>query len=85
MGKGIEILEGEADLISGTFDVIFANINRNILLAQMGDYARHLPGALFSGFYSGRTTPCSHSTTRVAAEVQTEKEGWSTLAFRRPA
>ncbi|MGC6533558.1 MAG: 50S ribosomal protein L11 methyltransferase [Flavobacteriales bacterium] len=88
--EGIEILEGEADLISGVFDVIFANINRNILLAQMGDYARALKprGAiLFSGFYP---VDVPHVTQATAPhgwqlELQTEKEGWSMLAFRRPA
>lgn len=88
--EGIEILEGEADLISGTFDVIFANINRNILLAQMGDYARALkPGGaiLLSGFYPVDVPHLARATAPHGwqLEAQTEKEGWSMLAFRRPA
>src|SRR5690606_107732 len=48
---------GSADLIQGRrFDVILANINRNILLDQLEDYAQSLEpnGVLFiSGFYEG--------------------------------
>ena len=53
---GIEVLLGGAELLSGRhFDVIFANINRNILLADMAEYIACLPpnGELYmSGFYS---------------------------------
>jgi ribosomal protein L11 methyltransferase len=54
----IEVREGEADhLESEVFDLILANINRNILLEQMPAYARALrqDGLLFlSGFYEGK-------------------------------
>lgn len=53
--KNIEVLLGDKTLLSGRkFDVIFANINRNILLADMDAYANSLNagGKLFmSGFY----------------------------------
>ena len=51
---GITVLEGGVEAISGTFDVILANINRNILLDQMPTYAKSLKanGILcLSGFY----------------------------------
>lgn len=52
----IEVLQGDASLLTGRtpFDRIYANINRNILLADMGAYQAVLkPGrALYmSGFY----------------------------------
>ncbi|MDR1679238.1 MAG: 50S ribosomal protein L11 methyltransferase [Prevotellaceae bacterium] len=51
----IEILQGGAELLAGRqFDVIFANINRNILVADMEAYAACLQsgGELYmSGFY----------------------------------
>jgi len=51
----IEVFEGDADLIKDkNFDVIIANINRNILLNDMGAYSLSLNknGVLFlSGFY----------------------------------
>jgi len=51
----IEIKEGGAELLAGLqFDVVFANINRNILLADMAAYVNCLSagGELYmSGFY----------------------------------
>ncbi len=52
----IEILTGGAELLEFTasFDIVFANINRNILLADMSAYvAKMHPGSLLfmSGFY----------------------------------
>ena len=50
----IEVLLGGAEQIFGTFDYIFANINRNILLNDISHYAPALKfgGSLFmSGFY----------------------------------
>lgn len=52
----IEILTGGADLLnaSTTYDVVFANINRNILLEDMPAYVNSMhPGSLLymSGFY----------------------------------
>ncbi|PSG86380.1 50S ribosomal protein L11 methyltransferase [Aurantibacter aestuarii] len=53
--KNITVLEGEAQLLEGkNFDVIIANINRNILLQDIKTYADCLNenGSLFlSGFY----------------------------------
>lgn len=53
--ESIEIKEGGAELLTGLkFDIVFANINRNILLADMHAYVACLPvgGQLYmSGFY----------------------------------
>lgn len=53
--KGIRVYQGDAALLSGKkFDIIFANINKNILLADMETYVLSLNknGKLFmSGFY----------------------------------
>ncbi len=54
--SGIEVKQGGAELLTGLhFDIILANINRNILLADMEKYATCLStdGELYmSGFYS---------------------------------
>lgn len=56
--EDIEVLLGDATLIGDhTFDVIFANINRNILMNDIPVYAKSLKegGLLFiSGFYNGK-------------------------------
>ena len=55
VGTRIETYCGDASLLQrNTYDVILANINRNILLQDMGTYAHslHRDGLLFvSGFY----------------------------------
>ncbi len=51
----IDIILGDALSIKGQFDVVLANINRNILLRDMHYYVEAMkPGAhiFFSGFYS---------------------------------
>ena len=53
----IKIYLGDAGKLNdfGNFEVIIANINRNILLEDMEQYVNHLAGngkILFSGFYS---------------------------------
>jgi ribosomal protein L11 methyltransferase len=53
--KGIEIILGDASAIQGSFDVVMANINRNILLRDMQHYVvamRPEAHIFFSGFYS---------------------------------
>ena len=53
-GVDITLRLGDASLLQGTFDIVIANINRNILLCDMEAYARVMaPGAtlLLSGFY----------------------------------
>ncbi|MBT8271152.1 MAG: 50S ribosomal protein L11 methyltransferase [Bacteroidia bacterium] len=51
----IQVLQGDSGLLEGeTFDVILANINRNVLLNDIGTYTKALnPGGklLLSGFY----------------------------------
>lgn len=50
----IEIVLGDASAIQGTFDVVLANINRNILLRDMHCYVdamRPQAHIFFSGFY----------------------------------
>jgi ribosomal protein L11 methyltransferase len=53
--SGIEIVLGDASAIQGSFDVVLANINRNILLRDMHLYvaAMRLDAHIFfSGFYT---------------------------------
>jgi ribosomal protein L11 methyltransferase len=54
--KYIEVYEGDASLLNEKkYDVIIANINRNILLQDIGTYAKNLNKngtLLLSGFYT---------------------------------
>lgn len=84
------VLQGDAMSLSGkSFDVILANINRNILLADMDKYASALrPGGslIMSGFYSADL-----SAIRQKAEdcglffVSDKKENdWTAAKFAKP-
>lgn len=56
-GVSLECLQGDADVLPATvFDMILANINRNVLLEHLPVYAERLRPAgvlLLSGFYEG--------------------------------
>ncbi|SRR5690606_21646491 len=79
---------GSAELIQGSrFDVILANINRNILLDQLEDYARSLTsnGVLFiSGFYEGydldvlKSAAASHGLIHTGDETM---DRWAAVRF----
>lgn len=82
--SGMDIRLGESDQISGQFDVILANINRNILADQMHVYASHLKpgGSLFlSGFYPEDVVTLQACATPQQLNVvgQVEREGWCRL------
>lgn len=52
--RHVDVHLGTAENISGQFDLILANINKNILIADMAVYAAHMKSKgviVFSGFY----------------------------------
>ena len=75
---------GGATAIQGSFDVILANINRNILLADMERYAAALnPGGtlLLSGFYEadeGALIAKANSLGLIFKDKK-NRDGWSSL------
>ena len=87
--KNIDILEGDAGLLgSKNYDIIFANINRNILLKDMETYARVLvPGGklIISGIMpadeeimkkKGEKYNLKHRNTRL-------KNNWIAMEFQQ--
>lgn len=83
----IEVFEGDASLLVGRkYDVIIANINRNILLNDMEIYQNCLSpkGILFlSGFYT-EDIPALESSCNafgLRLESKLEKNNWSSLKF----
>lgn len=85
--KHISVYEGDASLLKGKkYDVIIANINRNILLNDMQQYVDCLNenGILFlSGFYTEDIPVISEScTTKGLTYVkQFERNNWVALKF----
>ncbi|MCR4660095.1 MAG: 50S ribosomal protein L11 methyltransferase [Bacteroidales bacterium] len=87
---GVEIHPrlGDATTLSGCFDIVLANINKNILLRDMEAYVNVLGehGVLVvSGFYEH---DCADLTSRAAqfgftlASTKTD-EGWAAMKFER--
>lgn len=85
--KHISVYEGEASLLVGKkYDVIIANINRNILLNDMQQYVDCLNenGILFlSGFYTEDIQVISESCTSKGLTYvkQLERNNWVALKF----
>ena len=87
---GIEVLLGDANSLAvlGPFDLILANINRNILLRDMRQYVTRLrpAGTIYmSGFYASDVEAITkeaaqHGLTLV--DVHT-LDDWACVKFRR--
>ncbi len=86
----MEVLLGDASVLGGVkerFDVVIANINRNILIADMSAFATHIkPGGvlILSGFYESDVTMLTRSATEnglVLHDVVTDEE-WASASFR---
>ncbi len=81
----IEVLLGDAALLKGLhFDVVIANINRNILLADMQTYADCLPdgGELYlSGFYTEDVSILEAEANRLGFQLEcfNEKDNWAMM------
>lgn len=89
---GIDIRLGDASLLAGLgpFDIVVANINRNILLADMAAYvARMTPGALLfmSGFYEEDVPAIRAEAERLGltfGHVRSQNR-WACAVFAKPA
>ena len=85
----IHTLCGDASLIqAGKYDLILANINRNIILEDLSTYARGMkPGALLitSGFYEEDSAMIEAEAVRQGLEPlgSDSLERWATVTFRK--
>lgn len=84
--NGVDLLLrlGDAGTLQGRFDVVIANINRNILLADMERYAAVLnPGGtlLLSGFYEADegVLIAKANTLGMTLKGKKNRDGWSAL------
>ena len=78
---------GDASTLQGLFDIIIANINRNILLADMERYAAVLnPGGtlLLSGFYEADEASLIARANELGMVLRSRKnrDGWSALELK---
>ena len=83
----ISVYEGDVNTIKGkSYDTIIANINRNILLADISEYVKCLTpnGSLFlSGFYKDDIDIISDKCTdnQLSLVDKIEKNNWQALKF----
>ena len=85
----IEVLQGDASLLPGRrFDIVLANINRNILLADMHLYADCLPqgGILYmSGFYTEDVPQIEAEAVKLGFRMTAcrEKNNWAVVRMEK--
>lgn len=87
-GVDITLRLGDATTLGGTFDLVIANINRNILLADMERYAAVMAdGAelLLSGFYEADEGVLLSKANTLGMKLVDKKtrDGWSALHLRK--
>lgn len=85
----ISVLPGDSDIIKGeTYDIILANINRNIILSDMQKYSESLVSGgclLTSGFYSGDSGIIQKEAEKNGLHqfLQMEENKWVVVAFNK--
>ena len=85
--QNISVYEGDASLLKGKkYDVIIANINRNILLADMNTYINCLTDKgtlLLSGFYQSDIPSIENECVKYGLKLDEtiEKNNWVSLKF----
>ena len=83
--ENISIYQGDVALLNDKkYDLIIANINRNVLLADMAQYAKclNLEGILLlSGFYIEDIQMLEEETIKYGLEIRSQKErnNWASL------
>ena len=84
-------LQGDVSILNkveGTFDLVMANINRNILLADMPTFCQKMsPNArlILSGFYTEDIPMLAEkaATMGLTLTAQREDNGWACLSFHK--
>ena len=86
----ISVFQGDASILpdKGPFDVVIANINRNILLNDMKHYVAHMnPGArlFMSGFYTDDIPAIREEAERNGLRFvhHKEKNRWAAVQFEK--
>jgi len=88
--ENIHLQQGKiSDLnLTGTFDIILANINKNVLLDELEYYSRYLSRGgvlLLSGFYTRDRDDlkAKSATVRLREKRRDERETWAALLFEK--
>lgn len=91
VGTRIETACGDASLLQmGTYDVLLANIHRNIILQDLPTYVRSLRRGghlLLSGFYEADVPAIADAATALGLQPEgtSSRENWACIEFSKPA
>ncbi|MBU1014165.1 MAG: 50S ribosomal protein L11 methyltransferase [Bacteroidetes bacterium] len=82
----VNVVQGDASCIIKKYDVIFANINLNILVQDMEVYAAAMKAGgiiYFSGFYQSDLTKLKQATNKTNLQLvdSKEKNNWMAATF----
>lgn len=86
-----KILNGEIETVDeGLFEIVIANINKNVLLDQIGEYAKRLTvdgHLILSGFYEADIDDLVVESTKFGLTKihQTTKDNWAMLVLFKPS
>lgn len=89
VGTRVETACGDASLLQmGTYDVLLANIHRNIILQDLPTYVRSLKRGghiLLSGFYEADVPAIRSAAEALGLEYvgQSAREDWACVEFRK--
>ena len=91
VGESIEVLHGDSSVlshVSGVFQLVVANINRNILLADMHafcDVMAHGGTLILSGFYTEDIPMMLEKASKLNLTLvsQSSENNWACLVFKR--
>ena len=84
----VDVVQGGSEQIKETFDIILANINRNVLLSDMGVYSKALVengDILLSGFYTEDLTLITEKSNECGLSLisSTHHNNWVTAHFKK--
>lgn len=87
-GVDMQVIEGGKEKIDSQFDVILANINRNIIIDQLPLYAKHLKqggNLLCSGFYISDVDIIRENAAlnSFIFERESNEHNWATVVFSK--
>lgn len=84
------LIKGQIEAVDQhTFDIIIANINKNVLMAQIKEYASRLNdngSLLLSGFYKEGVPELISEANKqgLTMKAESERENWAMLALTKP-
>ncbi len=88
--RNVQLIKGQIDAVkNGPFDIVIANINKNVLMDQLEAYASLLSNSgtlLLSGFYKADVSDLIQEGNKygLVQKHETEKQDWAMIVLNKP-